>query len=181
MAKTRHSKSAAAASAPPSGPPFRFRGEHLTFLELYNDEFDAVCDEGRWRTFWRHVFKAYWILFPWRLSMDLDPHCSMDFSEPRGEAELNQMIAIRIATEGHIKRYFFHQRQVRLRRATLLANATAAHAAAVANATATHAAAVADAAPAHAAAVAATAAHVNTQGERMSIYFPLQATSLLFS
>ncbi|KAF8169321.1 hypothetical protein K438DRAFT_1983392 [Mycena galopus ATCC 62051] len=117
MAQTRRiSKSAATASAPPSAPPFRFRGKRLKFLEGYNDAFDTVCDEGRWRSFWREVTQAYWLVFPWHLSMDLDPHCSMDLPNHRSSAQ-------------RIKRYFFHQRHVCRRRATLLANAIASGAA----------------------------------------------------
>ncbi|KAF8164052.1 hypothetical protein K438DRAFT_1984944 [Mycena galopus ATCC 62051] len=133
MAKTRKiGRSAATASEPPSAPPFRFRDKHLKFLEGYNDAFDAVCEEGRWRSFWREVTQAYWLLFPCRLSMDLDPHCGMDLSEPCGKAQFNEMIAIQIATETRIKRYFFHQRHVRRRHATLLANAIAAGSATIA-------------------------------------------------
>ncbi|KAF8171734.1 hypothetical protein K438DRAFT_1981886 [Mycena galopus ATCC 62051] len=158
MAKTRRiGRSAAAASEPPSAPPFRFRGKRLTFLEAYNDQFDSVCEEGRWRSFWREITHAYWLRFPWRLSMDLDPHCSMDCSEPHGKAEFNEMIAIRIATETRIKRYFFHQRHVRRRRATQLAAATAAAAAATPATIATPATAAATAA-----AAAATPATVAT-------------------
>ncbi|KAF8176190.1 hypothetical protein K438DRAFT_1770717 [Mycena galopus ATCC 62051] len=121
MPKTKKYRARTAARPPPApaAPPFCFMGERKTFLTQYYAQFGTTCDHGAWHGFWREVFKQYWCLSPWRLPLDAEPHCTMDISEPRGEAEFNEMIGVTIATEACIKRHFFHKRYIERRLAVL--------------------------------------------------------------
>ncbi|KAF8124659.1 hypothetical protein K438DRAFT_1791540 [Mycena galopus ATCC 62051] len=105
MPKIKTYASAAAHTPPaPAAHPatalFRFTGERKLFLAQNYAKFEAACDRGAWHGFWRELFKQYWCLFPWRLPVDAETHCTMDMSEPRGEVEFNEMISITIGTEG---------------------------------------------------------------------------------
>ncbi|KAF7349506.1 hypothetical protein MSAN_01741000 [Mycena sanguinolenta] len=124
MAKTK--RKSRVPPAPRTTPCFA--GARLEFLAARVNDFHMACNEGCTCSFWCNIFRKYWVNFPWRLPLDVEPHCGMDLSDPRGEAELNLAIEIRLATEVCIQRYFWHKRTVycRLLVATAATSATAA-------------------------------------------------------
>ncbi|KAJ7938238.1 hypothetical protein B0H13DRAFT_2301800 [Mycena leptocephala] len=90
-------------------PPFRFKGEHLAFLQSYIASF-VMRPPGSHREFWVALFKEYWHTFPWRLAIDVDPHEGMNIDEPSTHAECDLKVVTFLTTEPRIKGYFYHMR-----------------------------------------------------------------------
>ncbi|KAJ7734407.1 hypothetical protein B0H16DRAFT_1731756 [Mycena metata] len=105
--------------------PFTFTGAREIFLRERTPAFFEAFTKGKLPEFWRGVFEDYWRYFPWRLPIDLDPHCAMDVDFP-GERlsreDIDKRTAILITTQMRVKSWFFHKRLRSIRGQPLFAD-----------------------------------------------------------
>ncbi|KAJ7726343.1 hypothetical protein B0H16DRAFT_1471393 [Mycena metata] len=101
-------------AAPRRAPAFRFTGQRAEFLRNHLYDFFTALKAGKLRRFWPDLFEKYWLHFPWRLPIDVDPHCAMDVRVRRNEIltgqDLDRWTATCLIAQKHIKAYLFHKR-----------------------------------------------------------------------
>ncbi|KAJ7071706.1 hypothetical protein B0H15DRAFT_807049 [Mycena belliarum] len=118
---------------------FKFTGMRAAFLKKRLPDYLAAVSDHRLSRFWQRLFPDYWHTFPWRLPIDVDPHCSMPLDALTDEAKPSEWewkYQLVERTQMKIRTYYLRQR---LRRAGA-SNPSAAAAVAAAAETAAEAA-----------------------------------------
>ncbi|KAJ6503454.1 hypothetical protein C8R47DRAFT_1210699 [Mycena vitilis] len=110
--------------------PFRFTGQRLDFLNERVAYFHVACDTERIRPFWSILFHDYWVQFPWRLPVHVNPYPGMNVAQPATAQEIDEREVVVLQTQYRVKAFMWHHRTI-LRRMQAQA---AAHAEPVAGA-----------------------------------------------
>ncbi|KAJ7044205.1 hypothetical protein C8F04DRAFT_1250803 [Mycena alexandri] len=90
--------------------------EREIFLCQHLDEYCHAIDNGNASEFWPAFMTKYYHDFPWRLPIDVDPHCAMILDcEPLTPRDIDVRTVVKLNTKKKLRAWFNHKRVLRTR------------------------------------------------------------------